>query len=387
MSNRSIIDIHLLQTLPPSNVNRDDTGSPKSAVFGGVRRARVSSQAWKRSTRVAFEDRLDDSDLGVRTARAVEYIAEAILRMRPEFKDSANDLAAAVLKATGIKVSGSRRARKNGEPPQETGYLLFLSRLQIEQLARAAVENAPDGDPASLKGFRGKGLLSGKNSIDLALFGRMVADVADLNVDASVQVAHAISVHGVETEYDYFTAVDDAKREEGAEGEDAGAAMIGTVEFNSSTLYRYATLDANRLFDNLGDLEATARGVDAFLKAFIESMPTGKQNTFANRTLPDAVVVMLRDTQPINLVGAFEDPVEVSGQESRLQVATDRLLQQATEIDEAYGQSPVAAWVLGIGKAQQPLREVSQTQGWAWTPTTELPTQVAQQVRSRLESQ
>src|SRR5690606_38059401 len=105
------------------------------------------------------------------------------------------------------------------------------SELQIDRLARVALEYAPDGDPAALKGFKGKNLLDADHSIDLALFGRMVADVSDLNVDASAQVAHAISVHAVDNEYDYFTAVDDAKQDD--EDEDAGAAMIGTVEFNS----------------------------------------------------------------------------------------------------------------------------------------------------------
>ena len=121
------------------------------------------------------------------------------------------------------------------------------------------------------------------------------------------QVAHALSVHAVDNEYDYFTAVDDHKNAD--DDEDAGAGMIGTVEFNSSTLYRYATVDVDRLRDNLGDAEATRRAVEAFVRAFVQSMPTGKQNTFANRTLPDAVLVVLRDTQSINLVGAFEDAI------------------------------------------------------------------------------
>src|SRR5699024_10371834 len=108
-----IIDIHILQTVPPSNVNRDDTGSPKTAIVGGVRRARVSSQAWKRATRVAFDDLLDRSELGVRTTRAVEFIADEIAKRRPDFKETSYELATRVLSSTGIKVKASKRKRND----------------------------------------------------------------------------------------------------------------------------------------------------------------------------------------------------------------------------------------------------------------------------------
>jgi CRISPR system Cascade subunit CasC len=133
----------------------------------------------------------------------------------------------------------------------------------------------------------------------------MVADDPSLNADACAQVAHSISTHAVENEYDYFTAVDDM-----APDDNAGAGMIGTIEFNSATLYRYATIAAHELFQQLArDTEALSKAVVEFARAFITSMPTGKQNTFANRTLPDAVLVTLRRDQPINLAGAFEKPV------------------------------------------------------------------------------
>lgn len=139
-------------------------------------------------------------------------------------------------------------------------------------------------------------------SVDMALFGRMVADDPSLNFDAACQVAHAISTHAVQNEFDYFTAVDDCAPED-----NAGAGHLGTVEFNSSTLYRYATVNACALAENLK--ADTPQAIRAFVEAFVRSMPTGKQNTFANRTLPDAVVVMLREDQPVNLCGAFEKPV------------------------------------------------------------------------------
>lgn len=339
---RTIIDIHLLQTVPPSNLNRDDTGSPKTAIYGGVRRARVSSQSWKRATRLDFESTLDRSDLGVRTRRVIEVLAAEIKSLAPALEDRADELATATFKEIGIVTKSSKK-----EEPGEAGYLVFLSRRQIQALAKAAVDAADTDDVSrALKVANVKGLADRDHSVDIALFGRMVADQADLNVDAAAQVAHAISVHPVETEFDYFTAVDDVIEEK---GEETGAGMIGTVEFNSSTIYRYATIDVNRLTDNLGDAVATQRAAEAFVRSFVRSMPTGKQNTFANRTLPEAVVVLIRDRQPINLVGAFESPVRESEQIGRVKRACEALRDEAADIERAYGETPIARWVTRVG--------------------------------------
>jgi CRISPR system Cascade subunit CasC len=338
---RTIIDIHILQTVPPSNLNRDDTGSPKTAIYGGVRRSRVSSQAWKRATRVAFNVGLDSSDLGVRTRRVVEVLADEIAARATELTDRSVELAATTFKAVGIDTKPPKK-----DATAEAGYLVFLSRHQIAALAEAAITAADSEDVAkSLKEADVKSLADRDHSIDIALFGRMVAEQADLNVDAAVQVAHAISVHPVETEFDYFTAVDDS-----LDDDETGAGMIGTVEFNSATFYRYATLDVNRLSDNLGDPEAVRRAAEIFLEAFVRSMPTGKQTTFANRTLPEAVVVLVRDTQPINLVGAFERPVYESERAGRVKQACDALLNEATEVERAYTERPIAGWVTRVGE-------------------------------------
>jgi CRISPR system Cascade subunit CasC len=342
---RTIIDVHVLQTVPPSNLNRDDTGSPKTAVYGGVRRARVSSQAWKRATRRDFAGLLDSSELGTRTKRVVELLGDRIVAARPgTSEEDAQAAAADVLSNAGITVKEPRN--KKGAPP-ESGYLLFLSAQQIDALARLAVESLDGGDKPDKKAAQA--VIKDKNSIDLALFGRMVADVTDLNVDAACQVAHALSTHAVQPEYDYFTAVDDHKAAD--EEEDAGAGMIGTVEFTSATLYRYATIDVDLLARNLGDPTATERAVDAFLRAFTTSMPTGKQNTFANRTLPDAVVVAVREDQPVSYVGAFEDPVTGTAGGGRVRQSAERLADYAQDVADAYGARPVHAWVVGVGTA------------------------------------
>lgn len=376
---RTILDINILQTVPPSNINRDDTGSPKTAVFGGTRRARVSSQAWKRATRLAFNEQLDPSELGIRTKRVVELLAERIRATSSDIAvERAQELAGLVFAAVGIKLSAPRKSSKENPLPEESGYLLFLSTRQLDHLASAAVEaDASEDAAAQLKAAGLKKKLDVDHSVDIALFGRMVADSADLNVDASAQVAHAISVHAVNTEFDYFTAVDDHK--EADEDEDAGAGMIGTVEFNSSTLYRYAAVDVDRLFDNLGSVEAAKRAVEIFLDAFVRSLPTGKQNTFANRTLPDGVVVSIRDSQPVNMVGAFERAVEVEQEGvGRLTEASEDFVHHAREVDDNFGTTPLDTWVVS-GSATQPLAELGKKVG-----LTQLVAEVGAAVSERL---
>lgn len=353
---RTIIDIHVLQTVPPSNINRDDTGSPKTAVYGGHTRARVSSQAWKRATRDAFPTFLDTNELGVRTKRVVELVGDRIAELDPALAERSAELAAEVLLAAGIKTEKPRK--KEGLP--EAGYLVFLSRRQIDGLAELAVETAREAGDGKLTFPKqeAKARANRDQSVDVSLFGRMIAEVTDLNVDAAAQVAHALSVHAVDNEYDYYTAVDDHKKADAEE--DAGAGMIGTVEFNSSTLYRYATVDVDRLQDNLGDPDATRRAVEAFVRAFVSSMPTGKQNTFANRTLPDAVLVFARDTQPVNFVGAFEEPVTEREQGGRITAAIRRLADYGRDVHEAYDQNPVAAWIFGVGERVAPLTDLAE---------------------------
>ena len=337
------IDIHVLQTVPPSNINRDDTGSPKPAKYGGVPRARVSSQAWKRATRRDFAEQLDDADLGERTLFVAERVARVIAERNPELADSALDLAVKVLGAAGIKVEKDKPKASADEDQRahaRTGYLIFLSRAQITALADLAAEH-PDGKYAKRAV---QAAINEAPSLDVCLFGRMIAEAPDLNVDACAQVAHAISVHSVENEFDYFTAVDD-----NADEDNAGAGMIGTVEFNSSTLYRYATVNAAQLTEQLGSAAAAAKAVEAFVRSFVTSMPTGKQNTFANRTRPDLVLLAVRDDQPVNLVGAFEEPLEtVEGRMSRAVVA---LMTYGRELDEAYGTQPVTLCALAAGGA------------------------------------
>ena len=326
------VDFHVIQTVPPSCVNRDDTGSPKTAVYGVVTRARVSSQAWKRAIRLMFRDAFTQDEVGVRTKMVVDMIAEEISRLQPEAK--AEKLAVAVLTAAGVKV-------KDNKGKQETGALFFISRKQVEALAALAAEH-PDG---KLEKAECQAALKQEPAVDIALFGRMVADDPSLNFDAAAQVAHAISTHAVHNEYDYFTAVDDCAPED-----NAGAGHLGTVEYNSATLYRYATVNLTELAKGLqGD---TAKALRGFADAFVRSMPTGKQNTFANRTRPDAVYVAIRRDQPVNMAGAFEKPVR-TGREGYVEASEQAFVRYAQESYKDYVAAPETAFA--VGEAMEPL--------------------------------
>lgn len=285
---RVYVDIHILQDIPPSNINRDDNGTPKQAVYGGVQRLRVSSQAWKRATRKHFENRLGKDELGVRTRRLRAYLGGLLLE-RGLSEDVAYQRADQVLDSLKLKA---------GKKETESQYLLFAGRHQLRELADelAAADDVKKVDAA--------GILGSLHSLDVALFGRMVADMTKLNVDAAAQVAHAISTHATQTQFDYFTAVDDEQ-----EKDEAGAGMIGLVEFDSATMYRFATVGLEQLVDNIGDRESAVEGVGEFVRSFALSMPTGHQTTFAPRTRPALVAVVVREDQPVNFVSAFEAPV------------------------------------------------------------------------------
>lgn len=331
MRNRLFVDIHALQIVPPSCVNRDDTGSPKTAIYGGVTRARVSSQAWKKAIRDAFKKALNASeDVGIRTKRITDLIASEIENLGG---NKPLKMAQDILNAAGVTV----KENKKNKEVLETGALFFISPVQIRKLAQLAINGEKDKKSV-------QAALNAEPTLDIALFGRMVADDPSLNTDACAQVAHSISTHKVNNEYDYFTAIDECSPDD-----NAGAGMLGTVEYNSSTLYRYATVAVHDLKRNLGD--DTANSVKEFVHAFVTSMPTGKINTFANRTLPSAVMVTIRTDQPINLVGAFEKPVR-SKDNGYLEGSCEALVRHAKETYENWLNEPEVSFVIGNGLAE-----------------------------------
>ena len=340
MKNNLYLDVHVLQTVPPSCVNRDDTGSPKTAIYGGTTRARVSSQAWKRVIRKMFREEIFPPQiLGARTKRVIGMVEEEILALQPDA--NAKKLAQNVLEMAGVKFK--KKTKDSGEDA-EAEALFFMSAGQAKALARIAVQDNIGKNEA-------KEALKGTPSVDIALFGRMVASEPLLNCDAAAQVAHSISTHTVQNEFDYFTAVDDLAPED-----TVGAGHLGTLEFNSSTMYRYATVNLLELASSLGNAD-TAKAARGFVEAFIRSMPTGRQNSYANRTLPSMVYVTIRRDQPVNLCGAFERPVR-AGENGYAAESEKRLVKHAKEIYSAYAAEPAEAFAIGeeIGEIARIMR-------------------------------
>ncbi|QOR45608.1 type I-E CRISPR-associated protein Cas7/Cse4/CasC [Trueperella pecoris] len=356
-----VIDVHALQTVPPSLINRDDTGAPKSAIFGGVPRQRVSSQAWKRAIRRYFENEIGQDVVGLRSRNLPEVIAKRVIELSPTFGleaavEGVRNLFKAPGGKQGIKLVDPKVSKDGEESEQQSLYpttaaLLFLSPHQIERAAQAIV----DAHGGKITKAEATDILDTKHSIDMAMFGRMLADAPAFNVDASVQVAHAIGVHESEPEFDYYTAVDDVLED----AEEIGAGMIGTTQMMSSTLYRFATINVEGLATNLGNVDMANKAAVHFIRAFIESMPTGKQNTFANNTLPELVYVAVRNTRSVSLVNAFEDPVEREDS-TRRRAAAESLAREAHDIEEVFGMKPLAAYVLATGGLGEPFSGIAE---------------------------
>ena len=235
------------------------------------------------------------------------------------------------LKLAGINIKTEK------DKTEKADALFFISCKQAESIAKHAL-SLDFKAKESKEIFRND--LKDNPSVDIALFGRMAASDPTLNYDAAAQVAHAISTHAVQNEYDYFTAVDDLQKDD-----NAGAGHLGTVEFNSSTLYRYATVNASELEKTLGK-ENAAETVKKFGQAFICSMPTGKENSFANRTFPDTVYITVRKDQPVNLCGAFESPVKKSI-DGYAKASEKELSEYADKIYSRFAAKPVKSFCIG----------------------------------------
>jgi len=350
---KKIVEIHAIQNFAPSNLNRDDTGAPKDAFFGGTRRARVSSQCIKRAIRQHFSESvkkpqtevLNLNDMGSRTKLILGKLVEE-LGKKGRDKDEAEEKSKLALSAIKITIKEDGKSE----------YLLFLGQREISDIAdiidakwdaiNAGVPAAEEGkkqgkakkkaaqkaDPALREAL--EKVFNGGKAVDVALFGRMLADMPEKNQHAACQVAHAISTHSVEREFDYYTAVDDLKPEE-----TPGADMIGTVEFNSACFYRYAVVDWEKLIANLqSDKELAMKGLRAFLQGFVMAEPSGKQNTFAAHNPPEFIAICVRsDGAPRNLANAFETAVRVRKDESLTAKSAAALVKKGTDLQKAFG--------------------------------------------------
>lgn len=373
-----LLEVHVLQTVAPSSLNRDDTGSPKDALFGGFRRARVSSQAQKRAVRIAFGGTVTASfsheELACRTVKALRelLIPELVAR---GIRD--NDAETSARAALGLlkKSKGGDREKKtifSDKRPDETSYLLYLGKREVEGLVNfiaanldtlKQVESPHDKKTKAVRKDDDKktkalvpelvSLLDGGKAVDLALFGRMLADRPELGRDAAAQVAHAISTHKVDREFDFYTAVDDLNPKE-----ETGAGMMGDVEFCSATLYRYAVVDLATLLKNLQeDKELAIRGALAFLEAFALTLPSGKQNSFAAHNPPLFVAFRAGVGLPRSLATAFERPMWPNDRLPLSAISAQALVQEWAKFDRVY--KPLdPEWAAALDLTQTDLGEV-----------------------------
>lgn len=336
------IEFHMIQSFPPANLNRDDTNMPKDCEFGGVRRARISSQCIKRSIRLHPDfEKYTEVPSADRTRRLISPIQEKLI-------EAGKDPQAA-LEAASTFVSallGGLDKQKESEQYPRSKVLFYVSNTEIDSIVRAILESGKDPkDYDKLVKDYVKQFSQRTSAPDIALFGRMLADNPKLSMEASCQVAHAISTHRVNMEMDFFTAVDDLQKTE-----DPGAGMMGITGFNAATFYRYAAIDWGQLVENLaGDVGLARKTVRAFLSAMAKAIPTGKQNAFAAQTPPSLILAVVRDDeQAWSLANAFEKPMNARGNKSILHQSIMALDDHWHELNQIYGdpERPVKPFVL-----------------------------------------
>jgi len=348
-----LIQIHMLQNYAPSNLNRDDSGSPKSSVFGGHPRGRISSQCLKRSIRrsVTFAEAFaDERLLAARTQRLPMLIDEALKGMGADDETRR----AIVARAPEIGQESSKREKATVDPEKAvTRQLIFIGSGEAQQIAGKLLAKYQEAGPKGWSSLKIEEItrdLGGDlpRSVDIAMFGRMTTSAAFEDVAAAVQVAHALSTNRVVNEYDYFTAVDDLK----PRSEDPGAGMIGDVEFNSSTYYKYFNIHWEQLVDNLGgDTAVAERAVTALIEAAALAQPSGKQNSTAAQNLPDFVMVEISGRNvPVNYANAFLKPVD-NYRGSLMQNSIGRFDEYAGQLRAAYGLNGRRAYfAVGVDK-------------------------------------
>lgn len=306
------IDIHLLQTVPYANLNRDDLGSPKSVRFGYADRTRVSSQCWKRAVRLALESSTGDA------AKRTRQLPHAVKRRlgerdwEPELADFAARQVMATLASVAVKSDGFRVDKETGEAQ----VLFYLPERAFDELADICVQQQDrlvGLHSGAIKLKKGetplpaedvRNAMARRNDV-INLFGRMLAELPGTNVDGAVQVAHAFTTHGTDPQVDFFTAVDDLKQDT----DQAGSGHMNSAEFSAGTFYRYASVNLADLAKNLGDAAEAVELAESFLSAFITAMPQAKKNSTAPFTIPDLAYVAVRSDRPVSLATAFEAPV------------------------------------------------------------------------------
>lgn len=336
------LQLHLLTSYPPANLNRDDLGRPKTAFMGGTERLRISSQSLKRHWRVSelFQEALA-GHLGIRTKRygleVYQKLSEAGV---PE--KQAKEWAVAIAGVFG-------KGKKDSLEIEQLVHISPAEQQATEELIKllASENRAPNKEDLAL-------LKHDQNAVDIALFGRMLASSPEYSVEAACQVAHAISVHAVIVEDDYFTAVDDLN--EGKE--DAGSAHIGEAGFAAALFYSYICINKSQLLKSLdNDTELCALAMQALIEAITKVAPSGKQNSFGSRAYASYVLAEKGQQQPRSLSVAFLKPVQG---DDYLPEAISALETQIQRFDHAYGPCADERRVLNLVTGEGSLAEILQ---------------------------
>lgn len=345
----TFLQFHLLTAYPPSNPNRDDQGRPKEALYGGAPRLRLSSQSIKRALRMSppFRENLSGA-MGERTKRAGEVIrktleADGIPAERA--RNAAEQVA---------KVFGKLEAADRKQPERLMGTTLaFISPEEKAFALDVARKVAAGEEPPSDKELAKTVLRSAGGAVDIAMFGRMLADNPDFNREAAVQVGHALTTHRASAEDDFFTAVDDLKTRE----EDAGGAHLGEHAFGSGVYYLYACANVDLLVENLaGDKALARRGLTALAEALATATPRGKQNSHAHHPFAGFMLAEIGSYAPRDLTGAFLQPVRGA---DLLAASASALTDMRQKIDRAYDSAPAREALLDVAASTGTLKEIA----------------------------
>ncbi len=329
------VEIHIIQNFAPSCLNRDESNSPKDCIFGGYRRARISSQCIKRAMRdQIFPKILKKVNLASRTLKAAELIERELIS-RDKDEAEAKLISKNIIETLGLKLDNNAK----------TKVLLFLGHGEISALADLCenywdVLNAEEMDKKS-KSYKDltkkvKNSLDGKKAADLALFGRMIAELPKNRVDAASQVAHAISTNRLKIDFDFFTALDEELSKD-----EQGAAMMDTIEFNSACYYRYSNVDVKQLMSNLqDDNDLTRETLKCFIEATIKAVPTGKQTSMAAQNPPSFVMTVVREDNLWSLANAFATPIK-NEQGNLIGDSITALVKYWNQLKKMYGDSEI----------------------------------------------
>ncbi|MDO5632325.1 MAG: type I-E CRISPR-associated protein Cas7/Cse4/CasC [Paracoccus sp. (in: a-proteobacteria)] len=344
----TFVQFHLLTAYPPSNPNRDDQGRPKSAMMGGAPRLRLSSQSVKRAVR---ESSFFQNDLaghtGTRTKRLFEKLREKLIA------DGASDTAAHEAAQTVAGIFGKLEQPKKDDPRLIATTLAFISPAEWNLAQELAAKALAGEDLPKDKDLKKLVLRRADGAVDIAMFGRMLADDPDFNRDAAVQVAHAVTTHRVLAEDDWFSAVDDLKTRE----EDAGAGHLGELGFGSGVYYLYTCVNVDLLIENLdGDRDLAAQGLESLARALAVATPKGKQNSFAHHPRAHYIRAEIGAQQPRDLSGSFFKPVEGG---DLMGASITALEDMAGRIDSAYGVSSDRAEVMNIAAGTGSLDQIA----------------------------